>query len=155
MPCLTPHLGWTLCVSLLYAWSRRRLCRLWTHYTNLSVGLGFWELQVGVARESQNTGCETHTRSRGLRREHGCEEERIRWIHLGRRWYGKYRTWLCGEIEISNPGNLYMGLMKQLLCWIWISYSIHNWFTWVLFPQQNQPLYYFLPMLLRCEKNYA
>lgn len=78
-------------------------------------GMRSWELQVGVARESQSIGCETHARSRGFRGEHGGGEGRIRRIHLDRPWYRKYRTWLRGEVAISNPDNLYMGLMKQLL----------------------------------------
>lgn len=75
----------------------------------------FWESRVGVARESQNTGSETHTRSRRLRGEHGGGEGRIRQIHLDRPWYRKYRTWLYVDVALSNPDNLYMGLIKQLL----------------------------------------
>lgn len=47
VPCLTTHLGCTLCASFLYAWSCRRLCRLWTHYTNLGVGWGFGSRGLG------------------------------------------------------------------------------------------------------------
>lgn len=38
-------------------------------------GMRFGALQDGVARGGQSTGCETHTGSRGLRREHGGEDQ--------------------------------------------------------------------------------
>lgn len=74
-------------------------------------GMRFWESWVGVARESQSTGCETHTRSRRLRGEHRGGEGRIRQIHLDRPWYRKY----------TEPGCMQM-----------LHYLTRIIFTWVL-----------------------
>lgn len=65
-----------------------------------------------VARVDQSTGCETHTRSRGLRRECGGEEQ----VDSSGETLGQeVWNWLCGEIAISNLDNPYTGLNKQLL----------------------------------------
>lgn len=82
-------------------------------------GMRFWELRVGVARESQSTECETHTRSRRLRGEHGGGEG-------GGSGSGRF-TWIDPGTGSTEPG--YMKMLQYLTQIIFAWVLSNNWYT--------------------------